>query len=216
MPNKSSLRRAPKQERGQLRIARLLEAAAAEFACVGFDAATTNAIARRAKTSVGSLYQFFPNKEALLAALTEHYLEEIRALHAVVLSEEAARLSMPEFIDQLVDRLAEFHATRPAFLSLFYGSPTSAHLAAAADRLHRECVAGAEASMAARLPHIDPARRRLHAALSVQVVRALLPLAVGASPAERALVLAEIKKLLMRYMDGVATEGKETFRPTSR
>ena len=46
--------------------------------------------ARRAKTSVGSLYQFFPNKEAILAALTEHYLGEIRAVHAVVLSAEAA------------------------------------------------------------------------------------------------------------------------------
>src|SRR5438105_11804770 len=122
MATKTSLRRAPKQERGQRRIARILEAAAEEFARVGFDAATTNGIARRAKTSVGSLYQFFPNKEAVLAALTEHYLSEIRAMHAVVLSDKAAQLSIPEFFDQLVDRLAQFHNTHPAFLSLFYGS----------------------------------------------------------------------------------------------
>src|SRR5437588_706523 len=112
-------RKAPKQERGQRRIARILDAAAVEFARVGFDAATTNAIARRAKTSVGSLYQFFPNKEAILVALTEHYLREIRAVHAMVLSDEAAQLSIPEFFDQLVDRLAQFHNTHPAFLSLF-------------------------------------------------------------------------------------------------
>jgi len=206
MANKTALRRAPKQERGQRRINRLLEAAAAEFARVGFDAATTNAIARRAKTSVGSLYQFFPNKEAILAALTEYYLAEIRAVHAVVLSDEAARLSPPAFIDQLVERLAEFHTTHPGFLSLFYGSPTSVHLAAAADRLHRECVAGAEASIAARLPNLDPARRRLHATINVQVVKALLPLSARADPAGRAQVLAEIKKLLIRYMDGLAAE----------
>jgi|SRR5438132_559292 len=207
MATKTSLRRAPKQARGQRRIGRILEAAAAEFARVGFDAATTNAIARRAKTSVGSLYQFFPNKAAVLAALTEHYLGEIRAVHAVVLSAEAAKLPLPAFIDQLVERLAQFHATHPGFLGLFYGSPTSAHLAAAAERLHRECVAGAEASIAARLPNLDPERRRLHATLNVQVVKALLPLAEAAGPAGRAQVLAEIKKLLMRYMDGVAAEG---------
>jgi AcrR family transcriptional regulator len=204
MVSKTPLRRAPKQERGQRRIARILDAAAQEFARVGFDAATTNAIARRAKTSVGSLYQFFPNKEAILAALTEHYLNEIRAVHELVLSEQAAQLSLPAFFDQLVDRLADFHATHPGFLSLFYGSPTSAHLAAAAGRLQRECVAGAEASIAARLPNLDPARRRLYATINVQVVKALLPLAEAAGPAGRAEVLAEIKNLLVRYMDGVA------------
>src|SRR5271165_3498266 len=122
MKNELPLRKAPKQERGQRRIACILEAAAEEFARVGFDAATTNGIAARAKTSVGSLYQFFPNKEAILEALTEHYLGEIRALHAVVLADEAARLPLPEFYNQLVDRLAEFHTTHPGFVSLFYGS----------------------------------------------------------------------------------------------
>src|SRR5207248_11082422 len=145
--------------------------------------------------------------EASLAALTEHYRREIRAGHPAVLSKEAARLPLPAFIDQLVERLAEFHGTHPGFLSLFYGSPTSAHLAAAAERLHGECVAGAEASIAARLPDLDPARRRLYATINVQVVKALLPLAAAAGPAGRAQVLAEVKKLLVRYMDGAMAEG---------
>ncbi len=207
MANRIPLRREPKQERGQRRITRILEAAAEEFARVGFDAATTNAIARRANTSVGSLYQFFPNKEAILAALTEHFLGEIRKLHAVVLGEEAARLSFAEFYDQLVDRLAEFHTTHPGFVSLFYGSPTSPHLGAAAERLQRECIAGAEATIAARAPQLDPERRRLYAMINVQTVKSLLPVAVSAGPAGKAQVLAEIKKLLMRYMDGALAEG---------
>jgi len=206
MANKTQLRRAPKQERGQRRITRILTAAAQEFARVGFEAATTNRIALRAKTSVGSLYQFFPNKEAILAALTEHYLNEIRAVHYVVLGEMAARLPLPAFIDQLVEGLAEFHATHPGFLGMFYGSPTSSHLAAAAERLNRECVAGAEASMEARSPTLDPSRRRLYATITVQVIRALLPLAETAGPARRRQVLGEIKKLLMRYLDGVKAE----------
>ncbi len=204
--NPPSLRRSPKQERGQRRIARILEAAALEFERVGFDAATTNSIARQARTSVGSLYQFFPNKEAILAALTEHYLAEIRALHAEVLTEKAAQLPLEEFFDQLVDRLAHFPAAHPGFLAILYGSPTSPHLAAAAERLQQLCVGGAEAAIAARLPALDPAWRRLHATINVRVVQALLPLAEKAKPAERARILAEIKKLLVRYMNGVVAE----------
>ena len=50
------------------------------------------------------------------------------------------------------------------------------------------------------------ARRRLHATINVQVVKALLPLAAAAGPTGRDQVLAEIKKLLVRYMDGVTAE----------
>src|SRR5919202_6086735 len=94
-------RRAPKQERGEQRGGRILDAAAQEFARVGYEQATTNAIARRAKTSVGSLYQFFPNKEAILYALTDRYLAELHALHERVLGEHANRLPLAAFYDRL-------------------------------------------------------------------------------------------------------------------
>ena len=55
-------RRIPIQERGEQRVTELLEAAAAIFAEVGYEAATMRDIAGRAGASIGSLYQFFPNK----------------------------------------------------------------------------------------------------------------------------------------------------------
>jgi hypothetical protein len=62
------------------------------------------------------------------------------------------------------------------------------------------------------LPNLEPGRRRLYATINVQVVKALLPLAMAAGPAVRSQVLAEIKKLLVRYMDGVAAEISPTTR----
>src|SRR3984893_8176245 len=62
-------RRIPIQERGEKRVAGLLEAAAAIFAEVGFEAATMRDIAERAGASIGSLYQFFPNKEVVAQAI---------------------------------------------------------------------------------------------------------------------------------------------------
>ena len=57
---------------------RVLEAAGNIFAEKGFDAATTEEIAERAGVSIGSLYQYFPNKEALFEAIADQYLARSR------------------------------------------------------------------------------------------------------------------------------------------
>jgi AcrR family transcriptional regulator len=206
VPRKILLRRAPKQERGQQRVDRILDAAAQEMARVGYEATTTNAIARRAKTSVGSLYQFFPNKEAVLYALTERYVAKMRAMHARVLGEDAVRVPMEEFYDRLVDGIAEFHRSEPGFRALFYGSTTCPHLAAAAQQLHRECTGRAEQAIAARLPGLSPEEVRLYAVINVEVIKSLMPLAEAGGETFRARMLAEAKKLMLSYMSRVQEE----------
>ena len=59
-PDSDLLRRLPQQSRSQQRVTQILEAAAQVFAEVGYEAASTSLIATQAKTSVGSLYRFFP------------------------------------------------------------------------------------------------------------------------------------------------------------
>jgi AcrR family transcriptional regulator len=63
------LRKRPRQQRATATVAAILEAAACILETQGFDAYTTNAIAERAGASIGSLYQYFPNKTALTQAL---------------------------------------------------------------------------------------------------------------------------------------------------
>lgn len=76
------MRRVPTGRKGRERVAHLLDAAAEVFARRGYDASTTAEIAEQAGVAVGSLYQYFPNKPALLEALAENYLEESRRLFA--------------------------------------------------------------------------------------------------------------------------------------
>jgi AcrR family transcriptional regulator len=200
MLDREPLRREPRQDRARRRIDAILEAAAAEFAEVGYEATTTNAIARRADTSIGSLYQFFPNKEAVLEALAARYEEQLRALHDQVLNEETARLPLPEMYDRVIHTLADFHAAHPGFRPLFYGSATSGRLAAAADRLHQECINRVEAMITHRFPELEPSRRRLYATINVEVVKTLLPLSESGDAALRRQVLEEIKRLLLAHM----------------
>ncbi|MFE3598130.1 TetR/AcrR family transcriptional regulator [Streptomyces sp. NPDC059096] len=68
-------RRKPRQVRAELTRERILAAAAHVFAEYGYAAGTTNRIAEHARVSIGSLYQYFPNKDALLAELMVRHID---------------------------------------------------------------------------------------------------------------------------------------------
>jgi AcrR family transcriptional regulator len=68
-------RRKPRQVRAELTRERILTAAAHVFADHGYAAGTTNRIAERARISIGSLYQYFPNKDAILAELLIRHID---------------------------------------------------------------------------------------------------------------------------------------------
>src|SRR5579875_3792084 len=115
MAQETPYRKLPQQARGQQRIARLLDAAECVFAAVGYDAATTNAIAAQANTSIGSLYQFFPNKEALLTALAGRYLAELRGTLDPTLTPETTELPLPTSSVGFLARWEASLANIPAF-----------------------------------------------------------------------------------------------------
>jgi AcrR family transcriptional regulator len=66
-------RKRPRQERSEGTVDAILEASARELARAGYEATTTNAIAKAAGISVGSLYQYFPSKDAIAVELVRRY-----------------------------------------------------------------------------------------------------------------------------------------------
>ncbi|MGG6295742.1 TetR/AcrR family transcriptional regulator [Leptolyngbya sp. AN02str] len=82
MPRKRSIipRKLPQQDRSRLTVEAILEATTHILTEEGYDKANTNRIAERAGISIGSLYQYFPNKESLMAALMDQHSNEIAAL----------------------------------------------------------------------------------------------------------------------------------------
>src|SRR5215471_21577452 len=108
-----------RQSRGKQRMESLLSAAEEVFAEVGYDRATTNLIAARASVSPGTLYQFYPNKEALAEALASQYAQDLEGLHKDVFQGDIARLPLSDLIDATVDPFLDFHRRAPAFEALF-------------------------------------------------------------------------------------------------
>ena len=112
----TSAAKEPKRERGKQRVAALLDAGAALFIEKGYDATTMTEIAARAGAAIGSLYQFFPSKEALAEALFSRYTE-----HAETLLEDlvnhAPRLSPGQLTNLLVDLMLELRSDRDAAIA---------------------------------------------------------------------------------------------------
>lgn len=93
-------RKKPSQERSRETVDVILEAAARVLAHHGYARATTNRIAQAAGVSVGSLYEYFPNKDAILVAIAERQLQQMK--DAVV-----ASLDGPGPIENVLRRFVE-------------------------------------------------------------------------------------------------------------
>jgi AcrR family transcriptional regulator len=105
-------RKAASQERSRATVAALVEATARILVSEGFDKASTNRIAEVAGVSVGSLYQYFPGKEALVVAVVERHNREIMQVVRRVLAEVAA-LPVEKAIRRLVAMAIEAHRVDP-------------------------------------------------------------------------------------------------------
>jgi AcrR family transcriptional regulator len=109
--------RAPQRQRGRLRVAAILEAGAAAFREKGYDAVTMTEIAARSGTTFGSLYRFFPSKEALANALLAQYAE--RALDQLAeLAELAPTMTPAALADALVDFMMKLRSERSFAVAL--------------------------------------------------------------------------------------------------
>ncbi|WIV53654.1 TetR/AcrR family transcriptional regulator [Amycolatopsis nalaikhensis] len=133
-------RKQPRQVRAELTRQRILTAAAHVFAEHGYAAGTTNRIAERAGLSIGSLYQYFPNKDAILAELLMRHLDEGSAV-----TERIQRQELPGPIEEVfrvfVRGAIESHLGDPQLLRLLMEqAPRSTELLEKVARLKQSLV----------------------------------------------------------------------------
>lgn len=105
-------RKKPRQERSQATVDAILDATARVLTTTGYDRASTNRIALAAGVSVGSLYQYFPSKEALVAALAARHNAMMTARVRAKLA-ELAQAPMPLAVRAMIDAMFEAHAVDP-------------------------------------------------------------------------------------------------------
>lgn len=200
---KAEVRRVPMQERSKARLERILDAADAVFAEVGYERATTEEIAERAGTSIGSLYTFFPNKRALFAALRTRYLERAHELFEGLLTPAALERPWPELVDAIIDAFWQFHCALPGFRAVWVHQNITAEMLAAGDVTNQVIAAKAAEVIALFAPGLRKDRRAVVASALVEMVSALLFVAVRRDEKGAASLVAETKAMARAYLESV-------------
>lgn len=105
-------RKRPRQARSKATVDTILEATTRVLVKQGFDGLSTNAVATAAGVSIGSLYQYFPNKEALVSALIDRHMED---MNAAILAEltRVAKLPLAEAARAVIELTIKAHAIDP-------------------------------------------------------------------------------------------------------
>ena len=193
------LRRVPVQGRSVARVQRMLDACASLVDEVGYEGLTTTLLAERAGVAIGSVYQFFPDKRAIVQALTlrnvEAYLERL-----------AERIPAGELtdwwdgVDAAIDEYISMHRTVPGFRTLHFGDVVDLHLldeqrdnnGVIADQLARVLT---ERFGLAGVPDL-----RFHLEVAVEAADSLIKLAFRRKTEGDERVLVEAKALIREYL----------------
>jgi AcrR family transcriptional regulator len=193
----AAVARAPKRQRGRLRVAAILATGREVIMEKGYDAATMTEIAARSGTAIGSLYRFFPSKESLADALFHHYAHTMTQ-GLTALAEGAPDMTPELLATKLVDLMLALQDERSFVIALTDARGGNADLKKQYREATREATAGIVRKVLPRLPKV---KLEAMAILLLHVLRVVPRTAEeNDDPATRRAVLAEIRELIRLYL----------------
>jgi AcrR family transcriptional regulator len=148
-PNRRSLE--PQRDVGRQRVADLLQAAAAVIQERGFEAATMAEIAARADARIGSLYRFFPSKEAVADALMQRYADILQAEYDAVHA-RAPMATPEELADTLINLLVKLYPQARAVTALL---ESRTDWTAVRQRFRAQALTGVRTALTICAPDLD-------------------------------------------------------------
>lgn len=202
-------RKSASQERSRLTVDALLEATARVLVKEGYDRASTNRIAQVAGVSIGSLYQYFPSKEALVAAVIDRHTQETTQLARDALIKVAMQ-PIEEAIRELVKLGIDAHRIDPKLHRVLTEQVPRVGRLDTVQARDREAYALVRAYLDAHRDEIEVADVELAAFVCVTTVEALTHGAVIHRPdvlsGEKAtMFIDEVTRLVLRYLRAPAT-----------
>jgi AcrR family transcriptional regulator len=196
---KPELRRQPMQARAKLTVDRILQAAEALIAEEGAGEVKMRKIALRAEIPIGSLYMYFPNREAIIRAITDRFHAYIDATLQEMVSAISAPEDLLKVVEQSVDWYYKFIRTTPGVLNLWTGSMYNQMLAQLSVEDSQRT---AKILYEALRPHLG--RKQAKQALPgllvcVDMIGSISLVAASLNGKEGAKVVREMKRMILLY-----------------
>ena len=197
-----SPRKRPRQRRSQETVAAILEAGARIFAERGFAGGTTNHIAETAGVSVGSLYEYFPNKGAILVANAQRQLDRMIEQVQQAIGQGSSDEPLAQLLARFVGTMLDVHEAEPELHRVLFGeAPHPSELHACVLQMEETLAHTIEERLAAS-PEVTTRDTDTAAHLSVQTVEALTHRFVhhGIHDLGRDAFIEEVVALLRSYL----------------
>jgi AcrR family transcriptional regulator len=183
-----------------MRVERMLEACALLIDEVGYDGVTTTLIAERAGVAVGSLYQFFPDKRAVVQALTTRNLD--RFMDLIVERLAAATLEhWWDAVDLVFDAYVRMYREVPGFTQIRFGDVVDLRLMDD-QRDNNTVIADRLVGLLADRFRIPLEQLRLPVSVSVEIADGILNLAFRRRLFGETEMIAEAKRVVRGYLSG--------------
>ncbi|MBX3490429.1 MAG: TetR family transcriptional regulator [Parvibaculum sp.] len=202
MSDAAAARRKPTQARALARVERILAAASELIAETGSDAVKMTEVAERAGVPIGSLYQYFPDKAAILQTLAERFAERVRAGIAESLAGVATRDDALARVDRLLEDYYALFLTEPVVRDIWSGTQSDKKLQEldiTDSRANARVVADA-------LKHLVPRKERARfetvCFLTMQLTGAAVRLAIAVDRKEGDRLMAEYRRMLRDEVGG--------------
>jgi len=203
-------RKLPRQARAKATVDAILTAAAQVLVSRGYEEATTARIAEQAGVSIGSLYQYFSNKESLIAALIEQHADALVASLRDVL-EYSKRPTLADSVRAAIDVTFSAHRIDPALHKILHEQvPRVGRLAKAMDA-GREITEAIESCLRAHTDEIPPDHDLAITAIVVEtVIDAIAHKSVleDNGPLSGETAAREAFRLIMNYVSQPASSGR--------
>ncbi len=211
LTNQLTPRRRPSQERSRDRVERILDATSALLGDRPVEKITTAAIAEKAGVPIGSVYQYFPNKLAVLAELARRVMEEVDLKTASLIAEDFGVLPWDQAIDRAIDATIEGFTAQPGYLQLLLSIRPTPEFRAITDESNERIAAMLAFHPA--LQKVIPANRiQLVTRAAIQAANALQDWALSEDDPElRNRIIIEMKTLLKGYL-AVYMDGANPYR----
>ncbi len=198
-------RRPPQQARAQARMQRILDEAAALIAAKGSEQVKMSEIAERAGVPIGSVYQFFPDKTAIIRTLAEAYMERVREKLEAGLTDIASPADALERIGLLMEDYYAFFRSEPVLRDIWggtQGDKVIQDMDVADSRENGRLVAEALKRFVAPA---DRPRFKTACFLVLHLSGSAVRLAIAVQPKEGRRLMEEYKQLMVRELGAFLT-----------
>lgn len=190
----------PTQKRSRERMERILSVATELIAATGSDAMRMSEVAERSGISIGSLYQYFPDKRAIIAALTERYHEASRACISEELSDVRTVDQFRDAFSALIETYYHLFLDEPAMRDVWSGTQADKTLLDIELLNSRENGSLVASTLARLMPAADEAALATKAFFVMSLGEATMRLAISVTPEEGRVIVDTYKRMALKEL----------------